>query len=73
MPRDYSKLIGRIIEKFGTRSAFADAMGLKHEALSRRLNNKADFKTEEYIRACDLLDISPKEIYTYFFTPLKKY
>jgi hypothetical protein len=69
MPRDYSKLIGRIVEKFGTRSAFADAMGLKYEALSRRLNNKADFRTEEYIRACELLDISPKEIYSYFFTP----
>ena len=69
MPMDYSKLLGRIIERFGTRSAFAKAMGLKCEALSRRLNNKADFKTEEYIRACELLDISPKEISIYFFTP----
>ena len=69
MPRDYSKLIGRIVEKFGTRAAFAEAMGLKYEALSRRLNNKADFKTEEYIRACELLDIPPKEIHLYFFTP----
>lgn len=68
MPMDYSKLLGRIIERFGTRSAFANAMGLKYEALSRRLNNKASFKTEEYIRACELLDISPKEIHIYFFT-----
>jgi hypothetical protein len=69
MPMDYSKLNGRIIEKFGTRSAFAEAMGWKLEALSRRLNNKTPFYTEEYIRACELLDIQPKEIYAYFFTP----
>lgn len=69
MPIDYSKLIGRIIEKFGTRIAFAEAMGWKSEALSRRLNNKTSFQTDEYIRACELLDISPKEIYAYFFTP----
>lgn len=69
MPIDYSKLIGRIIEKFGTRTAFADAMGLKLEALSRRLSNKARWQTEEYIKASDLLDIPPEEIYAYFFTP----
>lgn len=69
MPIDYSKLIGRIIEKFGTRTAFADAMGLKLEALSRRLNNKARWQTEEYIKASDLLDIPPEEIYAYFFIP----
>lgn len=69
MPIDYSKLIGRIIEKFGTRTAFADAMGLKLEALSRRLSNKARWQTEEYIKASELLDIPPEEIYAYFFTP----
>lgn len=69
MPIDYSKLIGRIIEKFGTRSAFAEAMGKKLEAISRRLNNKAQWQTEEYILACELLDIQPEEVYAYFFTP----
>lgn len=69
MPMDYSKLIGRIIEKFGSRTAFAEAMGMKTEALSRRLNNKANFQTEEYIKASELLDIQPKEFYVYFFTP----
>lgn len=69
MVMDYSKLIGRIIEKFGTRTAFAKAMGLKVEALSRRLNHGKSFETEEYIKACELLDIPPKEIYIYFFTP----
>ena len=66
---DYSKLIGRIIEKFGSRTAFAKAMGWKLEALSRRLNNNAKWDPEDYIRACELLDINPEEIYAYFFTP----
>ena len=69
MPMDYSKLIGRIVEKFGSRTAFAEAMGMKSEALSRRLNNRASFQTDEYIRACELLDINPKEMHQYFFTP----
>lgn len=69
MPVDYSKLVGRIIEKYGTRNAFAKAMGWNMEVLSRRLNNKTSFNTDEYIKVCELLDIPPKEIYTYFFTP----
>lgn len=69
MPMDYSKLKGRIIEKYGTRTAFADAIGMTMESLSRRLNNGANFKADEYIKACDLLDIPPKEMHLYFFTP----
>ena len=69
MPMDYSKLKGRIIEKYGTRTAFADAIGMTMESLSRRLNNGATFKADEYIKACDLLDIPPKEMHLYFFTP----
>lgn len=69
MPMDYSKLIGRIVEKFGSRSAFAEAMGLTNEALSRRLNKGTSFQTSEYIRACELLEIHPKEMHLYFFTP----
>lgn len=68
MPVDYRKLIGRIIEKYGSRTAFAQAMGLTIGALSRRLNNLKSFNVEEYIKACELLDIPPEEIYQYFFT-----
>ena len=69
MPMDYSKLIGRIVEKFGSRTAFAEAMGLRSDALSRRLNKGTDFRSEEYIKACELLDIPAKEMHLYFFTP----
>jgi hypothetical protein len=66
---DYSKLIGRIVEKFGSRTAFAKAIGWNLEVLSRRLNNKARWNPEDYIRTCEILDIDPEEIYAYFFTP----
>lgn len=69
MPMNYSKLLGRIIEKYGSRASFAEAIGLKQEALSRRLNNGTTFRAEEYIKACDLLDIPPEEMHLYFFTP----
>lgn len=69
MEVDYSKLIGRIVEKFGTRAAFAAAMGMKPEVLCRRLNNRSDWNIGEYIKACELLDIPATEMGAYFFTP----
>ncbi len=69
MAMDYSKLIGRIVEKFGSRTAFAKAMGMTDDALGRRLNHGARFKSMEYIKACELLEIHPKEMHLYFFTP----
>lgn len=69
MEFDFSKLLGRIIEKFGTRSAFAEAMGLAESALSNRLNGKMHFSADEIYLACRLLDIDAQEIPVYFFTP----
>ena len=66
---DFRKLIGRIVEKFGTRSAFCNAMDMKPEQLSRRLNNRTPFTTGEILMALELLEIPPKEIGLYFFTP----
>ena len=66
---DFRKLIGRIVEKYGTRNAFCDAMDMKPEQLSRRLNNRTPFTTGEIILALELLDIHPREIGLYFFTP----
>jgi hypothetical protein len=68
MEFDFSKLLGRIIEKFGTRSAFAAAMGLAESALSNRLSNKTHFDADEIYLACQLLDIEPQDISVYFFT-----
>ncbi len=69
MPFDFSKLRGRIAEKFKSRAAFATALGINQEQLSRRLNNKTQFKPEEIIAATALLSIAPEDIGVYFFTP----
>ena len=68
MEKDFSKLIGRIIEKFGSRTAFCKAWGKKNEYLSRRLNNVTEFDANDMIEIIELLCIGPEDINTYFLT-----
>jgi len=68
MKYDYSKLIGRIIEKCGTRAAFAEAMGMSERSISLKLNNKIPFKQPEMEKAAHILDFPLSEIQIYFFT-----
>ena len=72
MGMDYSKLRGRIIEKYGSCKAFGAAMGHSSVWVSTRLNNVVPWSTDEIRTACapDKLDISPADIPAYFFTPL---
>lgn len=67
MPMDYSKLKGRIVEKYETQSNFAEAIGLSERSLSLKLNGSVDWKQREILKAMDLLDISAEEIEQYFF------
>lgn len=68
---DFSKLRGRIVEKFGTCAAFAAAVGLQAPALSDRLNNRVQIDAEEIIlwSRPEMLDIPAEEIHVYFLTP----
>lgn len=68
MAYDYSKLLGRIIEKYGTQTKFAGAMGLSERSLSLKLNGKVGFKQNEIVKACSLLEIAEIDIPEYFFT-----
>lgn len=63
----YSKLRGRICEKFGTQTKFAEAMGMNLVALSRRLSGEIDWKKDEIALAVKLLDIPVDQIWEYFF------
>ena len=67
MAYNYSKLLGRIVEKYGTQAKFADAMGLSERSLSLKLNCKVPFKQPEISKACGLLEIGEEEIFPYFF------
>lgn len=65
---NYSKLLGRIKEKFGTNEKFAKALGCSPQALSRKLNNKTPFTQKEIDKSADLLDIRIEDIDIYFFS-----
>lgn len=67
MTYDYSKLIGRIVEKYGTRSAFAARLGISNKSLSSKLCNRIGFKQSEIRHTSELLDISDDDIGKYFF------
>jgi hypothetical protein len=69
MEFDFSKLQGRIVEKFGTRTAFAEKWGKTDRYLSDRLNNKIVMDMVDIHEMRELLDIDWKYITVYFFTP----
>ena len=57
MGYNYSKLEGKIIEKFGTRESFARASGMTPKSIYDKLNNKTIWKQPEISKAMDLLSI----------------
>ena len=69
MAFDYSKLRGRIIEKFGTIKAFSNAYGITSVSMSKKLNGDTSFSQDDIMKMStpELLDIQPKEIADYFF------
>ncbi len=64
---DYSKLRGRIREKFGKEGAFAAAMYISKSTLSSRFNGKTQWPGDEIVKACELLDIPLELAHEYFF------
>lgn len=68
MSFDYSKLLGRIVEKYGTQYNFAIAIGLSERSLSLKLNHKVPWKDVEIYKALELLEISEDRIFEYFFS-----
>lgn len=69
MAFDFSRLRGRIVEKYGSCDSFAKAMGRSKVWLSYRLNNIVQWRAEEMREAAALLDIAPEEIPLYFLVP----
>ncbi len=67
MPYNYSKLLGRIVEKVGTQANFAEKLGLSERSMSLKLNGRVGWKQTEISKACEILEILPTEIPAYFF------
>lgn len=64
---DYSKLLGRIKEKYGTRENLVKEITISSTSLNLRLNNKLKFDQQDIKELCIALDIEEEEIPDYFF------
>ena len=62
----YGKLKGRIVEKFGSQSRFAEALGTTENTVSRKMQSKVEFSKEDMIKWAKLLDIPKDDIPDYF-------
>lgn len=67
MAFDYSKLRGKIIEKFGSQMSFAKAMDISERTLSLKMSGKRTWKQPEICLAINLLGLSNEDILDYFF------
>lgn len=64
---DYSKLLGRIKEKYGTREKLIAKIKISLTSLNMRLSNKLKFNQQDIRELCEALEIKNEEIAEYFF------
>ena len=69
MAYNYSKLKGRIVEKYGTRKEFAKYLGLSEVSMSNKMTNKSGFSQDDVVIWAKALDIEEKDYGAYFFYP----
>lgn len=72
MAFDYSKLRGRIIEKFKTYSAFADHLHTSKQTVSLKLSGAIQFNQTDVVTWCEALEIDLNDSGQYFFAPRVK-
>ena len=65
---NYSALRGRIVEKYGTTTSFAKAIGMSRSSLSQKLNNKTQWQQDEIETSRVALDLKVSDLTKYFFT-----
>lgn len=63
----YNKLKGRIVEKYGSQTKFASALGMTENTVSRKMQDKVEFSKDDMVRWAELLDIDSSEFWDYFF------
>ncbi len=63
----YRKLKGKIVEKYGTQKAFADALDISENSLSLKLNGKTGFSQKDIVKWSLLLGIDQTEYQSFYF------
>ncbi len=69
MAFNYSKLRGRIIERFGTQYKFAEEMKWSERTLSLKMNGRRAWRQPDICKAVKLLGLTEEDIPDYFFAP----
>ena len=64
---DYSKVVGQMKEKGYTQEKLAKCIGISPCSLNLSLNNNRNFRQDELIKICEVLDIPFAAISEYFF------
>lgn len=65
---DYRKLEGRIVEKYGTRKALAEKIGMPEATFSGKLNGRFEFRPTEITKILEALEIPKEKVGEYFFS-----
>lgn len=63
----YNKLFGKIVEVYGTRKAFAEAIDDAQQTIANKLNGNVKFYADDIEKYCKALDIPASDIPAYFF------
>lgn len=63
----YSKLKGRITERYGTQVNFAKKLGISKNSMSKKLTGKTEFSQSDIEKWSELLGIGKGEYEEYFF------
>ena len=64
---EYSYLKGKIVEKCGTRTKFAELLGISEQSLSAKMSNKVKFSQEEIYKSIKILGLTDVEAIKCFF------
>ena len=64
----YTKLRGRIVEKYGTQGRFAEAIGISENSLSKKMNCITGLSQDDILLWSDLLDIDKSEFGDFFYS-----
>ena len=68
---DRRKLKGRVIEKFGSQGAFATALGVSDNTVSKKFTGRLPITTKDIEVWSELLEISTREYPEYYFKVLE--
>ena len=69
---DYSKLKGKIIEKYGTQKEFINTIHMSEPTFINKINNGSYFKQDEIITIMSSLELSLEYVKEFFYDKVIK-